>query len=184
MLAVFGLFACQPVAGADGPPGFAATSDEVPPGPSRVLVHVKLTQTLPDGKQRVLCDPSLMMMLGRPASFFAGGGISPPGSVDVQEQLQYGTLANVKVFRKEGKLFLDATLNVAEINRADADSARVTTTGVRIVEAIAFGKAIVIPGPDGTKEQWELLVEEFRPNEPLPNGQHHAEAAGCLRGVR
>ncbi len=173
MFAVFGLFLCQSVAGADGPPG-----------PSQVLVHVKVTQTLPDGKQRVLCEPNLVTLLGRPASFSAGGEISPPRGVAVQEKLRYGTFADFNVFRKEGRLFLDATLNVAELNRADADSARVTTTGLRVVEAIAFGKAVVLRGPDGTKERWELLVEELEPKEPAPNGQHPAAAAGCQRGVR
>jgi len=141
---------------------------DVPPKPfSQVLIQVKLTQATPDGKQAVLCEPSLVTTLGRPVNFSVGGDIAPPRNVDVEEQLRYGTSLLVKVFRRKDQLFLDVSANVAELNRADVDSVRVTTTGLRVVEAITLGKAVVIPLPRGQKGQWELLVEEPQAKGPV-----------------
>jgi hypothetical protein len=138
------------------------------------MIHVKLTEALPDGKQRVLCDPRLVTLLGQPASFMAGGEVAPPWSADVKEQLPYGTRVQFRVFRKAGQLFLDATLSDDQLNRVNADSIRISTTGLRIAEAITLGKAMVVPVPGGKNQRWELSVEELDP--PSPNGQHHAVA--------
>jgi hypothetical protein len=146
-----------------------------------VLIHVKLTEALPDGKQRVLCDPCLVTLLGRPASFHAGAEIAPPWSAEAPELIPYGTRVQFRVLRKAGRLFLDATLSLDVLNRANADSVRVTTTSLRIAEAITPGKAIVVPVSDRKNERWELLVKEIQPKDTVPNGQRDAAAADCPR---
>jgi hypothetical protein len=54
MFAAICVFACQSVAGADVP---------LEPLP-QVQIQVKLTETMPDGKQAVLCEPCVVTTLG------------------------------------------------------------------------------------------------------------------------
>ena len=133
--------------------------------------EMSLIQTTVDGKEITVCRPCVMAAEGQAAVVEVGMKLVPPKEVGVQEPLQAGYRFVVKVFRKDGQLFLDATANLAETLRADAKSVRIGTTGLRVVEAMTLCKKVIVPLPDGQNGSWEFLVQEPQPNQPKAAGE-------------
>ncbi len=152
--------------------GSGASPEGTPP---QYEIQLKLVERGADGRVQVLCAPRLMTLEGQPAVVQVGGEVPAPRGSEVAEPLRYGTSFSVKVFRTGGRLLVDATANVADLSSATDDGVRITTRGLRLVEAITLGKAITValdsgkPG-DGKSRQWELLVRQPDPAEAKASG--------------
>jgi hypothetical protein len=125
-------------------------------------MKIRVVQAAADGKGETLCCPSLVVPEGVTAMCSNGQCIPSPGGVDLEEPLLSGQSYFVKVFRRDGKVFVEARCNLSEASRSDADGVRLTTRGFRVVEAITLGKKITVPLAQDGKERFELTVEEFQ----------------------
>jgi hypothetical protein len=100
--------------------------------PRQYLIEVWLTTTSPDGQERILCAPCLLVLEGQEGDVQIGATLGPPKGVAVKDPLLWGTCCKLKVVRKDGQVFLDATANKS-FGKSDADGAEISTTGVRVV---------------------------------------------------
>jgi hypothetical protein len=112
------------------------------------------------GKEHCVYRPCAMALEGQPASIDFGFPIQPPEDAVLQEPLRRGHYFLVTVFRKNGRIFVDATARLDATDQADVNAVRITTTGLRVVEAITMGQKITVPLPLGQKGRWELLVQK------------------------
>lgn len=124
------------------------------------IIEATLTTKQADGRESVICNPRLMTLEGHEGYIHIGETLRAPKNVEVQEPLRSGTHGLFKVFRKDGQLFLDATVS-RSLGHGDDVGVHLTTTSLRIVEAITPGKKISEVTPEGGR--WELLVRECGP---------------------
>ncbi len=140
-----------------GVAAFAASANAQPPD-RLYIIDVKLMQTTPNGKDVPVYQPTVMTTEGQPAHVFVGSEITPPKDVEVKEPLEAGDSSLLTVFRKHGQLFLDASVNRYENAAPGAEGVRLTSIGLRVVEAVTLGKTITVPLPNQQKGHWELTV--------------------------
>lgn len=126
-------------------------------------IEIKLIETMPDGRELVLNHPQLMTLEGQPASIDIRPTILPPKGIKPDEPLRSGMCVLVNVLRKDGQVFLDATVDKSQTGRADAEGVHITTQSVRVVELITLGKKIIVPSPWAKTLRWELLVQAPQP---------------------
>ena len=123
------------------------------------LVEAKLTTTLPDGQEKILCYPRLLVLEGTEGNIRLGNLFGPLEGVMTERMLISGTSAKLKVINKEGRLFLDATVSRSSGSSSDEDGAETTMTGVHIVKPITLGKRLTVPA-SFAGGRWEFLVEQ------------------------
>ena len=125
----------------------------------KLKIEIKLIQTTPGGKELLLAHPQVMTFEGQPACIDIQPNIPSPKGIKLDGPLRSGLYVLVNVLRKDGRLFLDATVNKSETSRADAESVSISTQSVRVVELITLGKRIVVPVSQSENLRWELLVQ-------------------------
>jgi hypothetical protein len=130
--------------------------------PLSYLVSIRLTEKNPDGQTTVLCEPNLVVLENRAASFKVGGTQDPPQDLALPEPSFSGTQVDLHLFRHEGRLIIDLRGSVTDPARSDAEGVRLTTIGLRMVEVVTPGKPTIVT-QKGSNLRWELLVEEIRP---------------------
>jgi len=126
-------------------------------------IEIKLIETMPDGREWLLSNPELVTIEERPASIDIRADTQPPKGIKLDEPLRSGIYVLVTVLRKDGHVFLDATVNKSQADRTDAEGVYITTESVRVVERITLGKKIVVHPPWAKTLRWEMLVQEPQP---------------------
>ena len=94
----------------------------------------------------------------REAHILVGNTLTPPKGIEVSQPLRSGFDCRIKVVRKDGSLFLDATANRSS-DETDADGISISTSGVRVLREITLGKKTVVPVDKG-RIRCEFLVED------------------------
>jgi hypothetical protein len=132
------------------------------PAFSQVMYQIELNliEEHASGKENRVFAPRVMALEGQPACIDVGYVIQPPKDAVLHDSLRGGRYFLVSVFRKSGRVFLDATARLDDAGQADANGVRITTTGLRVVQAITLGQKITVPLPLGQEGRWELLVQE------------------------
>jgi hypothetical protein len=146
--------------------GCGAASGANAQAPGRVrcqyLIDVRLYRTGADGKEALAAAPKVVTTEGEPAYVQIGERISPPNGFT--ESLDVGFSLIVKIYRNNGKLFLDTSASACGLAEQKADRVCITTTGLRVVEAVTLGQKISVALPDDEKARWELSVYKLPPN--------------------
>jgi hypothetical protein len=134
----------------------AETSDEH--GQAYVIAfHFKLMG--PNGRQ-LEGGPILGTTEGRLAEVSIGKDIKPPQGLPDTYSLLDGVHLAAHVFRKDGKLYLDAKAEVTDASSTEDASVRVTLRTHRIVKAIELDKTVLISNPKLKNEIWEVVVRK------------------------
>ncbi len=137
--------------------------------PQHYLIEAKLNTTHPNG-QNVLSCPRVVVTEGNEARIHIGDQLAPPREVGITEPFQLGTSSRFKVFRKDGRLFVDATVNRSS-GKSNLDEANISTVSVRVIKAITSGKKITEVDGD---LRLELVVYELQPDSDIAseNARH------------
>jgi len=125
--------------------------------PQVYLIEAELTAKQPDG-QKLLSCPRVIVIEENVANIHLGDRVAPPREVGITEPFQLGTSCRFKVFRKNGRLFVDATVN-RSTGKSDVDEANISTVSVRVVKAITSGKRITEVDGD---LRLDLVVHELK----------------------
>jgi hypothetical protein len=80
-------------------------------------IEIKLIETMPDGREWLLSNPKLVTIEERPASIDIRADTQPPKGIKLDEPLRSGIYVLVTVLRKDGQVFLDATVNKSQADR-------------------------------------------------------------------
>jgi len=135
---------------------------------TQYLVELRLVDTGPHGEARVMAEPSLVTTEGRTARYRVCAEVPAPEGVEPMQPLHYGMTLTLRVFRRGDRVFLDANAESADVKRSDEDSVRITSSGLRLVEAITLGKPIVVPigrvEAGKPTAQWEVVVKRATPD--------------------
>lgn len=110
---------------------------EEPKGPpQQFMISLKLTEVGEDAIEKVLAEPRLVTVDGRPASFVAGGQL-PIKSGKAVEYVMTGIVVKVEVRSlKEDKVRLDVSVEDRQGEKTDDESVLVETRGVRAVRTV------------------------------------------------
>ncbi len=123
------------------------------------VVHISLSQTRTDGKKKILAEPTVVVSEGRLITIPVGSEVLYEDKErSLLKPLKYGHQIALKLFRKDGKLTIDADATVSALKNQQADEVCITSTGLRIVKAVTLGKTIAVEGDSGNR--WEITVEE------------------------
>ena len=103
----------------------APTVAETPTAPLQILVKMRVIE-LPGeagGKERVLSEPTIITLLGRPCAFDAGGEAPIPDQLGIKREfLSFGTIAEVKPHAIRGeKLRADVSIQATRIAKTGDD---------------------------------------------------------------
>jgi hypothetical protein len=132
--------------------------------PRQFLIVMKLITTLPDGSEKVLAYPRLLILDGREGCLEVGDRLGPRKEIGLLEPLNVGTHLHAKVFQKNGQIFVDASVSRSS-GSDDADGVSVMSTGVRVVKTVTDGKMTIVSAPGNCR--CELLVHEWHSGEPF-----------------
>jgi len=131
-------------------------------------IELRLVEKRPNGQMAIMTNPHVMIVEGQAGTIQVGAEVPAPKGVEPMEPLHVGTTLTLRVFRRGDRVFLDANAESADVKRSDADSVRITSTGLRLVEAITLEKPIVVPvrpAKDGKPAaRWELVVRRATPD--------------------
>lgn len=129
-------------------------------------VEIRLVLTKADGKETTIFhetigadDPGLAKGIDSRVT------LRPRDGDKEFETPRAGNYVQVRLSRKDKRLFLSVTATIGESQTADSDALRVTTNGLRLIEAVTVGKKIAVPLPSG---RWEIAVKEEAKRQRVP----------------
>ncbi len=161
----------------------AADAPPIPPAPRATprsyLIDLHLAE-MRDGKDKVLADPRLITLEGRPASFTIGGHRSIPLGGGMTEQVLIGTTINAVVRSGKGnKIYLDVTVSLPT-QTTISDGAILETKTKRIISETTLDSCLqfAVAGEDSKLFRVSIGVQEMKSD---TGEKKIEEAERCLR---
>jgi hypothetical protein len=144
------------------PPVMPCVAHEAVPASARASAHkayiveLKLVEVRPGKPDHVLCAPKLQVVEGATATMHAGPEVAlehgsvrdllPPSASRGAEEVQLGSLVNVKVTRGgHGHARLDLSIQKVEVERATKNGLVMMGSGLRAVQKVHLGKVVKFP---------------------------------------
>jgi Flp pilus assembly secretin CpaC len=144
------------------------------PEPARALpqyqFNLVITEYNEAGDSKVIAEPRLTTLGGRPASFLSGGEIPVTlgqGQDAKLELIEFGISVTMMARPlEEGKVRLDLTFRDSRPEKSTGDSVRVRSRSVQSIEPLPLGQTAKLElqkaAPDGGRWKLEVRVHEAK----------------------
>jgi Flp pilus assembly secretin CpaC len=149
MSVVWGLLVAGAVASGGGQAGAK------PEAPRQYQFDCRVTKSGSRGDKKVVGEPRLLTLGGRPASFLSGGEFVAPAAAGKVQFIEFGFRATMNVLEaKGGKLLLDVTVADIQPEAGKGAHTRARTQSVRTVEWVKPKEPLTLTvGPYSFKAQ-------------------------------
>jgi RNA polymerase sigma factor (sigma-70 family) len=151
-------------------PKAEAPAAVVPKAPRQVQIRLRVWEGDPQGSReagtlKILAQPTLGVLEGRPFSFLDGGEQAVPAGADKIQFVEFGhsIRGTARPGEKPGTVFLDVTFENTTIPEQSVDILRVNSESTRMLGTFKVGEVVKLDGPKSAagRQLWaELVVEK------------------------
>jgi RNA polymerase sigma factor (sigma-70 family) len=160
----------QPTAPADPTSERPAAAE--PDGQRQFIIHCKVFYGDPHGRReagtlKIVAEPRLMVLEGRPFSFLNGGQQVVADGADKVQFVEFGLSirGTAKPGKEPGTVFLDVRMDDTTISDQSGDVLRLNSEGTRVLGTFKVGEVVTLRLPNGTpdRQTWaELVVDNAK----------------------